>query len=65
MSEQSIYSQGGHHRFNLGDTVSWHGTQGRVIALTVEPSVTIESASGGRLTVGQSTLKLVTDAEHS
>ena len=48
---------GGSHRFDLGDEVYWGGTRAKVIALTVEPSVTIEFDGGSRLTVGQSVLR--------
>jgi hypothetical protein len=50
---------GGEHRFEIGQEV--HGKFGfaRVIALTVEPSATIEFSNGSRLTVGQSALEAV------
>lgn len=51
-----VYCRGGTHRFMVLDTVAWQGEIGRVIALTIEPSVTVEFESGRRLTVGQSTL---------
>lgn len=49
-----IRDVGGEHRFEIGQEVLWQGSRGKVISLTVEPSVSIEFPSGRRLTVGQS-----------
>jgi hypothetical protein len=51
-----VFDRGGVHRFAISDEVSWQGQPATVIALTVEPSATIEFQRGDRLTVGQSTL---------
>jgi len=54
------YDVGGPHRFDIGQEVVWPlggGAVGKVIALTAEPSVTVEFADGHRLTVGQSVLR--------
>jgi hypothetical protein len=56
---ERIIDVGGVHRFDIHDDVSWQGQQAKVIALTVEPSVTIEFPEGRRLTVGQSALRIV------
>jgi preprotein translocase subunit YajC len=58
------YDVGGTHRFDIGQRVRWvggGGLTGRIIALTAEPSVTIEFDHGARLTVGQSVVVLEAD----
>lgn len=55
------YSHGGYHRFEIHDRVKWSGQEGKVIALTVCPSVTVEFDNGERLTVGQDVLAYVDD----
>ena len=59
----TVVDVGGTHRFSLGEDVYWGGMTGKVIALTVEPSVTLEFDGGGRLTVGQSTLRRKREAD--
>lgn len=58
----AVFSHGGTHNFNLGEQVYWPGAgaTAKVIALTVEPSVTIEFDTGARITVGQSALRKLT-----
>jgi hypothetical protein len=49
----SVYCHGGYHQHDIDDLVEWHGRVGRVIGLTVQPSVIIEFPDGERATVGQ------------
>lgn len=58
---ERVVDVGGVHTFALGEEVYWpaSGARAKVIALTVEPSVTIEFDTGARITVGQSTLRVV------
>lgn len=53
---------GGEHRFELGQEVKWQGVPATVVALTIEPSATIELTTGSRLTVGQSALQATGDS---
>lgn len=61
----STYSHGGYHRFDILDRVVWSGAEGRVIALTICPSVTVEFDNGDRLTVGQDVLELAPTSERT
>lgn len=54
---ERVYSNGGYHRFKIGDVVQWDGRVGRVLSLSTEPSVRIEFVGGDRLDVGQSTVQ--------